>query len=121
MQPARGQHLVDRSAWADADWDDLSRDQQQVLSDFRDRWQDLPQDRRAKLVGLAERWRAMPPEQRAAVEARWRDIKPLPPEARDALRQRWEVMSPEERRRMAREMQRLQQGQDMQQPARLRN
>lgn len=88
------------------DWQDLDRDQQATLNDFRDRWQDLPSDRRERLIERADRWRNLPPEQREAIQERWREIKPLPPEARDALRQRWESMSPDERRNAARELRR---------------
>lgn len=88
------------------EWQDLDRDQQTTLNDFRDRWRDLPPDRRQLLIDRAERWRNLPTEQREAIEQRWREIKPLPPEARDALRQRWEGMSPDERREAARELRR---------------
>lgn len=87
-------------------WQDLDRDQQATLNDFRDRWSELPPERRERLIERAERWRNMPTEQREAIQERWREIKPLPPEARDALRQRWESMTPEERHNAARELRR---------------
>ncbi len=88
------------------EWQDLDRDQQATLNDFRDRWRELPPERRQLLIDRADRWRNLPDEQREAIQERWREIKPLPPEARDALRQRWEGMSPDERRAAARELRR---------------
>ncbi len=88
------------------DWQDLDRDQQATLNDFRDRWNELPPERREHLIERADRWRSLPTEQREAIQQRWREIKPLPPEAREALRQRWESMGPDERRDAVRELRR---------------
>lgn len=87
-------------------WQDLDRDQQATLNDFRERWRELPPDRRERLRESAERWRSLPTEQREAIQQRWREIKPLPPEAREALRQRWDRMSADERRDVMRDLRR---------------
>ncbi|MEL0028757.1 MAG: DUF3106 domain-containing protein [Perlucidibaca sp.] len=99
--------LMANPAWADGiEWQDLDRDQQTTLNDFRDRWRDLPADQRERLIQRADRWRSLSDGQREAIQERWREIKPLPPEARDALRQRWETMSPDERREVVRDLRR---------------
>lgn len=101
-----GTLLASTAALADSDWDSLAPEQQQVLSDFRERWDSMPPDRRERLKAKAERWRSMPPEQRDALRERWRALKPLPPEAREALRQKWPSLSPEERRDAMRDLHR---------------
>lgn len=99
--------LMASPSWADGiEWQDLDRDQQSTLSDFRDRWRELPPERRETLVRSADRWRSLPPDQREAIQQRWREIKPLPPEARDALRQRWDTMNTDERREVMRDLRR---------------
>lgn len=85
------------------EWQSLSAENQDMLSDFHDRWASLPVPKRERLIERAERWRSLPNDQRQAIRQRWLEIKQLPPEARAALRQRWESMSAEERQQVVSE------------------
>lgn len=93
---------------AETDFDELPRQQQELLERFRPRWDSLTEEQRARaLEGArryrsmdseqrdlfqrrARRWQSMDPEQRQRIKRRYKQFKSLPEAERRSLRERYE-------------------------------
>jgi hypothetical protein len=83
-------------------WEQLTDEQQVILSDFSKRWDDMPLKKRERLLKHADDWQTMSPEKQEALKQRWNELKQFPPNVRQALRERWDSMTPEEQREAVR-------------------
>jgi hypothetical protein len=87
-------------------WDQLSPQEQQILSPLKERWDQLPADRQERLRRGAERWQRMTPEQRKEAEERFKRWQELSPEQREVIRKRYREfrnLPPEEQEKIRRE------------------
>lgn len=55
-------------------WDNLSTEQQQMLSRFQDSWDNFEVVQQQRMLRRVERWQAMPPEQRDRIRRRGREL-----------------------------------------------
>jgi hypothetical protein len=102
-------------------WQDLSADQQQLLSGMQDQWNQLPPRRQIALANGAKRflrmdaaqrnqantrfeqWNNLPEAERAAIAERFAEFRKLSPQEKARIRQasrRFERMTPEQRQRL---------------------
>ena len=70
-------------------WEQLTPEQQQTLSPYRQQWDRLPPQQREDLARGAERWQDMTPEQRERAKRRIKQWQNLAPEDRERVRERY--------------------------------
>ena len=58
-------------------WDELSAEQQTVLTPFRDGWSTLEPARQQRMAAGADRWSSMSPGERRAAKERFRKVRDL--------------------------------------------
>jgi len=84
-------------------WDELTKEEQQILGPLKDRWNNLPLERQKKLRKGARRWASMTPGERARAKDRLKRWKSLSPEQRELIRRRYarfRRLSPEQQERL---------------------
>ncbi|AVP99750.1 hypothetical protein C7S18_22375 [Ahniella affigens] len=104
--------LVSGSVWAaGVTWDELSRDQQQVLLPFADSWNSLPAETQEKLRLGASRWSKMSVEEKQAANQKFGAWRELPDTERQRIRNQYgqfKRMSPEAQQRIRQTFERFQ-------------
>lgn len=73
-------------------WDELSREQQQVLAPLAPDWNNFSARRKRKWLGIAERYPVMEPLEQAKVQRKMRPWSKLTPEQRRAARKRFKKL-----------------------------
>ncbi len=89
---------------------ELPRQDQDILSPFKDIWPELPVERRQSLRRGVQRWSEMSPEQRQQMKERFQRFREMSPEQRQELRQRhkkFRDLPPEEQQRRRQRWQQL--------------
>ena len=89
-------------------WNQLPREQQQILAPIEAEWSTLDAVRKRKWIGIAQRypqmsveeqerlqrrmkdWASLTPEQRRAAREKYREFEQLGPDERQAVREKWE-------------------------------
>ena len=95
------------TAWGEAQagpWNQLSPQEQQILTPHKERWDQLSPDRQERLRREAERWQRMTPEERKQAEERYKRWQGLAPQEKEAIRQHYRDfrnLPPEEQERSA--------------------
>ncbi len=81
-------------------WRELSPDQQQLLSPFKDEWNSLPADRRELLSNNSRKWLDLSPEEQSQVREQFKQWQQMPPEQQDRIRHSYDLYKglPEDQR-----------------------